>query len=211
YDDICAPSYLQRCVEVLETHGNDVVLAYPKTILIDPAGEPLQRYEDRMNLHDARPSVRLRRILRDLMLCHCALGLIRTAALARTDRIRAYMGSDKVMVAQLGMIGKFYEVDEYLYYRRVHPESSFKVNATPREYVKWMDTSKHPWISLPYTKLFYELFRAVLCSSLSVGEKARCLVQVLLWNPAIAPMKQALGTVLPTSLVTGLKHRLKSR
>ena len=38
HDDLCAPEYLERCVEILD-RDPDVVLCYPKTSIIDEHGE----------------------------------------------------------------------------------------------------------------------------------------------------------------------------
>ncbi|HMB96546.1 MAG TPA: glycosyltransferase family A protein, partial [Tepidisphaeraceae bacterium] len=37
HDDMCAPDYLEKCVECLD-HNPDVVIAYPRTLIVDEEG-----------------------------------------------------------------------------------------------------------------------------------------------------------------------------
>src|SRR5436190_3693526 len=48
-DDVFAPTSLERCVDILDKHS-EVVLCYPKTILIDDNGDPLRDYDDNLDL-----------------------------------------------------------------------------------------------------------------------------------------------------------------
>ena len=52
HDDICAPEYVERCVDVLDRMPQ-VVLCYTKSILIDECGTPLRQCRDGVNLRSA--------------------------------------------------------------------------------------------------------------------------------------------------------------
>src|SRR2546427_6914452 len=54
-DDVCAPQFLARCVAVLDRHPA-VVLAYPRTKLIDADGRVTAAYDDGLHLQAARRS-----------------------------------------------------------------------------------------------------------------------------------------------------------
>src|SRR6185295_11729061 len=51
-------------------------------------------------------------------------GVIRTAALHQTKLLRFHRGSDYVLVTELALRGKFVEVPEFLFFRRMTPESA---------------------------------------------------------------------------------------
>src|SRR2546423_2625235 len=65
HDDLCAPRLLERCVEVLENKP-DVILAYPKTMLLDEASGKLSEYDDRQNLQSPRASERFAQVLQQM-------------------------------------------------------------------------------------------------------------------------------------------------
>jgi glycosyltransferase involved in cell wall biosynthesis len=58
-DDVCEPQLLTRCLEVLEARPN-VVLAYPKTVLIDEDDHFLRNHDDRLHMPFPGPAERLR-------------------------------------------------------------------------------------------------------------------------------------------------------
>ena len=48
-------------------------------------------------------------------------GLIRRSALERTSVMPSYFGGDKIVLAQLSLIGRYHLLSEPLFYRRCHP------------------------------------------------------------------------------------------
>src|SRR5262249_28074703 len=119
-DDLFAPESLARCAEVLDREPS-VVLAYPKTRLIDARGAVIGEYEDRRHLDSARASHRFVEVCERLGLVHVYYGLVRTTVLRRTGLIRPFPGGDIPLVAELALYGKFWEIPEVLFFRRVHP------------------------------------------------------------------------------------------
>ena len=45
-DDLCAPDFVSRCVDLLETGGPSLVIAYPRTTLIDESGAEIGPLDD---------------------------------------------------------------------------------------------------------------------------------------------------------------------
>lgn len=122
-DDLSAPTSLERCLAVLESRP-DVVLAYPKTRLIDAAGTVTGEYEDHLHLVQHCPSDRYITLANNLGLCNAIFGLARTDVLRRVGPMGPYAGSDIVFLAELSLHGCFWEVPEFLFYRRMHPEAA---------------------------------------------------------------------------------------
>src|SRR5690606_3415564 len=79
-DDICEPSFLRRCVDALDADAG-LVLAYPKTLLIDAAGEVTGPLDDSdLALGSTDPVARLDQLLRHRVEWHPVFGVIRTDA-----------------------------------------------------------------------------------------------------------------------------------
>jgi glycosyltransferase involved in cell wall biosynthesis len=122
-DDLFAAESLACCVEVLEQRP-DAVLCYPKTTLIDKAGNTLGQYEDNLNLQDEDPCSRYRQVIRRLGLVNIIYGLMRTEVVRRTGLIGSYPGADEAFVSELALHGKFVEIDRPLFFRRMHDQAS---------------------------------------------------------------------------------------
>jgi glycosyltransferase involved in cell wall biosynthesis len=184
HDDVCDPTYIEKCVEVLDAAPPSVVLCYPKTILIDEKGAEIERYEDRMDLRQARCDERLAHLYRYLHLCHCGLGLIRSDVLRRTRGIDGFERSDVVLLVELAMMGNFYEHPEYLYRRRIHALNSFKAYTSAAAYDERMDPENRGRYAMPRTRLFIESFRSIRRAPIGWREKLRCAATLLaIWGP----------------------------
>jgi len=125
-NDLCLEGFLEKCVAVLDARP-DVVLAYPKAVLIfAPPGEAeyAQEYDDNLNLEQDSPSARFREYLNRERINNVMNGVIRAAALRETALNWQAPGSDISMIAELSLRGKFVEVPERLFVRRMTPETS---------------------------------------------------------------------------------------
>ena len=121
-DDFWGQEMLAQAVAVLDARP-DVVLCYPKTVLCDASGRAVENYEDGLHLMEERPEERFIRLLMTIGLSHQHLGLIRASALRRTALLADHLSSDINLLAELTLYGKFFELPDRLYYRRLHPES----------------------------------------------------------------------------------------
>ena len=125
-NDICLDGFLEKCLTILRDRP-DVVLVYPKAILIfaprgeEPYGED---YEDNLNLEQERPSERFREYLNRERINNVMNGVIRASALRETALNRPLPGSDISMIAELSLRGKFVEIPERLFVRRLTPETT---------------------------------------------------------------------------------------
>jgi glycosyltransferase involved in cell wall biosynthesis len=124
--DLCVDGFLEKCVAVLEARP-DVVLAYPRAVLLfsQPDQEPYaEEYDDNLHLEQERPSVRFREYLNRERLNNVMNGVMRASALRETALNRALPGSDISMVAELALRGKFVEIPDRLFLRRLDPETT---------------------------------------------------------------------------------------
>lgn len=122
-NDYCAPTQLERCVQVLDTEP-EVIITYGRTAFVDDEGQPLGEYPHDVEVLDARPSVRFERLCRELRANNAQSGLIRLATLRRTGIERAYPGGDMNLMAELALYGGFRRIPEVLLFRRMGVESA---------------------------------------------------------------------------------------
>ena len=84
HDDLSSPESLERCVEVLDRDPS-IVLAYPKTRIIDESGQTIADYEDGLHLMSPKASDRFVQLLERIGLGNAMYGLIR-ADILENDR-----------------------------------------------------------------------------------------------------------------------------
>jgi glycosyltransferase involved in cell wall biosynthesis len=119
YDDLHGPTFLECCVDILDREPL-VVLAYPKTKLIDASGRVISDYDDCLHLQSPKASERFIHLMQNIKLCNAQYGLVRSTILKKTALIGAFIGSDISLLAELALYGKFWEIPEFLFYRRLH-------------------------------------------------------------------------------------------
>ena len=180
HDDLCAPEYLERCVEILDREP-DVVLCYPKTTIIDEHGEFVENYFDGFNFRSPKPHERFRDFLFAPGFCTPLVGLIRASILKRTPLIGNYPSSDRVLLGRLVLLGPFYEVPERLFFRRDHPQRSARAYPDLDERLAWFDPARRGQIQLPSWRWFFEYLLAVRRVRMSWYEKLCCYVQMGRW------------------------------
>ena len=177
HDDKMTADYLACCMRAFESAPDDVVLCYPKTLLIDSDGTPLREHDDKMDLREDQPHQRLSRFARSWGMCNPVFGLIRRDTLAKTGLIRPYISSDVPLLAELSVLGKFWELAETHFYRRIHERSSRQGKLTLAQVATWFDpkASGPGWIH-PRTLVFFRILGIVNRMDLSLFERVRCMI-----------------------------------
>jgi glycosyltransferase involved in cell wall biosynthesis len=173
HDDICAPTFLESCLGVLDEDPS-IVLSYPKTIIINEEGRETEPYEDSFHFISQKPSERYREILGKKMLLNPVYGLIRAEALRNTHMIENYSSSDRVLLGELSLKGRFFEIPQFLFYRRIHPEKSTSANATVEQLALWHDPKKKFSTLTPKTRRFLGFFRAIWTAEISMADRLAC-------------------------------------
>jgi glycosyltransferase involved in cell wall biosynthesis len=129
--DYCAPQLLEKCVEAMNA-DTGIILCYGKTQLVDENGRPTELYEKDMSFSEPRPSERFARVCTQLWLNNIMCGVYRRDVLRRTRLHRIYPHSDRALMAELALYGRFKLIDEVLFFRRQGPETS-TTTGTPLE------------------------------------------------------------------------------
>ena len=181
-DDLSAPQSLARCVDVLDQQPT-VVLAYPKTRLIDEQGRVISDHDDRLHVQSPRASERFQQVLERLGYCHVAYGLMRADLLKQTRLFGDFLAADVVFLAELSLYGTFWEVPEVLFHRRFHPGASSRMDRIQLR-AFWDPSGRHRIYLREWTHLL-ELALAVAHAPLNATEKLRAggfLARRAIWN-----------------------------
>ena len=122
-DDIHEAEYLRRCVDVLQ-QDDSVVLAYGKAAFIDEHGQRLNEVDPGFDLQNDSVCERLRYVIRSKHWVNAIFGLIRSEVLLKTPLMPDYPSGDYTILGELSLFGKFVEIQEPLFLRRLHPGAS---------------------------------------------------------------------------------------
>lgn len=182
HDDLIAPSFLAACVAALDRDPR-VVVAYPRTRVIDGDGATLYTYDEPLRSDSPSPSVRFHDLICVSHPCFQVFGLIRSAALRKTPLIGNYVPSDRILLARLGLLGSYYEVPEHLFISRRHATQSVRA-AKLRERAAWFDPANAGRIVMPQFRTLYEYLKAIRETPLSGDERRRCHLTLLRWMGA---------------------------
>lgn len=117
-NDICAPTFIERCLEALE-RDSTVVLAYPRSSLFDESVELAQPYDRDIELLANEPAERFMGLQNRMALNNAMNGLIRREALLRASILGNFLGADLILMTELSLLGKFQLLDDRLFFRRM--------------------------------------------------------------------------------------------
>ncbi|MFN0089182.1 MAG: glycosyltransferase family 2 protein, partial [Acidimicrobiales bacterium] len=160
-DDLCAPGFLGCCVEGLRRHP-DAVVATTQAVEIDAAGAVLVTHGPLNRITETQAAQRFRRAVLEDVFCYAVFGVVRRAALSRTRLIGRFTGSDRVLLAELALQGRFLEADEPFFLHREHPGRSMNEHPDDRERLAWFDPARRGRASLPRWRLTAEFARAAV-------------------------------------------------
>jgi glycosyltransferase involved in cell wall biosynthesis len=181
HDDVYEPTWLERCVAALEADDR-LALAYTRTIEVDSDGNELERYRPLPYASDERPSRRAHDILSKRSRCFEAFGVAPRDKLEDTGLIGAYTSSDRTLILEIALRGRFYEVPEYLFLHREHPGRSMRAFPDARARRAWFEPGLGDKRAYPMWRLFAEYAKAVKRAPISLLEKARTASYVAIWG-----------------------------
>jgi glycosyltransferase involved in cell wall biosynthesis len=175
HDDILLQGFFTKCIDLLDDAGSDVQLCYPKSSIINADGEVTRDYEDRMDLRQELASDRLRHYFINCRLVNFVFGIWRTQALRTAGGLPTYAHGDRVLLAKAAMNGRFLEVDERLFQRRVHEEMSWRKTGAYEGFAAWFEVANVPRVVFPTWRTSWEMVRSVGRMDTSQDERFRML------------------------------------
>jgi glycosyltransferase involved in cell wall biosynthesis len=175
-DDVCEPAYLERCIEALDRDPG-AVLCHARTVEIDAFGKAVRTYDYRMRFGSPYAHERFRDLITVRHPSVAVFGVIRRDVLAKTALIGSYVSSDRVLLAELALHGRFLEAPEPLFLRRVHAGNSIWLGKHT-DLVTWYDARLTGTGSYPAWRLARELTMVAARAPLGPRERMLCLAQI---------------------------------
>jgi glycosyltransferase involved in cell wall biosynthesis len=180
HDDVCDSTFVERCVAILE-EDHSVVLAFSKTRFIGEHGEFLHDYNYKLNVSALESSKRFFDLaVRDHIVVE-VFGVIRSSILRQVLPQGNYVGSDRVLLGELALHGRFFEIPDYLFFHREHAQRSTKAFPSLHSRTAWFDPERAHLIVCPTWKLFVEHLASIRRVPLSRTERVKCYLQMVRW------------------------------
>jgi glycosyltransferase involved in cell wall biosynthesis len=183
HDDLYARDLLSRCVDALD-RDPQIVLAHSWTAFIDDAGTMTRAIEYPLDTASLSAPERFRSMLFDFGGDDDG-GVIRSEVLRRVAAKNSYHHSDRTIIAEIGLHGPFYQVPDWLYFRRDHADRAERTCPTVRTRCTNMDPRRanrlrHPTMRL-YGEYVWAYLTAIRRAPLSSAERRRCYRYLATW------------------------------
>ncbi len=190
HDDVLGPEFLDTCVKALDQNPL-AVLASPGSCYIDENGLVLpysaerggvvdragvcwpKLPEDNDDLMAGDPTVRFEAVMLNTVMCVEIFGLMRRAALLRTSLEGPFSGADKVLLAQMSLLGPFWLGKECLFYRRSHAEQ-FSASASGAYRARWF-SGRRDSMFIQQLKLLIAYCSSLSGADLTILQRCSCL------------------------------------
>ncbi len=187
-DDVHAPEYLKKCVEVLDNDPS-IVLCHSKSSRINEQGILVGTYDHKMRIGSSKIQERFGDLI-SIMTNPCwpIFGVMRKDILVRTPLHGDYRGADANLLVELSLYGRLYEVPEYLFLRRDHSQAytkrfcsnqQFKSSKVLDAQIAWW--SSNSWLNYTNLKNCYEFFNSVNRAPLKLSERILCYREIFKW------------------------------
>ena len=123
HDDFIEPTFLEECIAALEADPS-LVLAHTRTKVVSPTGDLVEYYNWPLRFDSPDPLIRWHDLLLNDHMCFQIFGVFRLDALRQCPPQGSYVNSDGVLLAQIGLIGRFWESDKFLFINTRHENQS---------------------------------------------------------------------------------------
>ena len=202
HDDLLEPPYLERCVDALRSEP-DAVLCHSAVRRIEGERE-LGVYDSGLGgAGGSSPAERFAAVVLVPHMCIEVFGLIRADALRATALIGSYRGSDRGLLAELALRGRFLQGPEPLFVHRDHAGRFVHGPWYDRAAcLAWYDRTlahRRVWHGWTY---YGALWRAVAHQVADPTERLRCYRHLLRW-----PWRERNLALLAGDLLWGIDPR----
>ena len=183
YDDLYGRDLLKRCIEALDDDPG-LVLAHAHQAIIDAAGDIVLKVDYLLNTDDPHAPERFRSLLMTVG-GDDFYGVMRSDVLRRTPLNGSYHHSDRTIMAEMALYGRFHQVPELLFFRRDHPDRAERAKPTIRSRSANMEPRRASRLRHPTVRLLAEyvggFVGAIRRAPLSSHERRECYGHLLRW------------------------------
>ncbi len=197
-DDLHSHGAIARCVELLEGDAS-VYLAFPRTRVIDDAGNVTQDYDDGDDWSSSSPSERFAYSLGRWGLSNPMFGVMRRDRLRYATLLGDYPASDLVMQSDLAIRGRFVRVAGEYYYRRMHAGCTDNLDAVAL--AQFFDPERSSAFENKALRLFRELARVVQRAPVTPRDRRRMWILLArrAWNARVTLAREFRHSIRRTS------------
>jgi glycosyltransferase involved in cell wall biosynthesis len=208
-DDVCGRDYLLRAVEVLEQDPS-TVLVWGKTVGIDERGQrvPVASEVTDMNLagsvYSQDPTIRFLRLMRNIWWVDGPFyGLIRAKALeAARWLLPRHIGGDQILLTELSLTGRFFELPEEMLFLRVHAGSTSRQKRTLRDRSRLVFQRDPGWGPIGWWRLFRGyperlLMYTIIIRNAPISARQKWICQQEVARAAVSWASLRVGQVTP--------------
>ncbi len=133
------------------------------------------------------PHQRFRELIRMDHNCETMFGVMRAVVLKRTSVHGDFPDSDRCMLAEVALYGKFHEIPDRLFYHRKHAQQMTKQFPSRQARMAQLNPDRRFLIVFPHFRQFREYILAIQRSPLGWKDRLRCYFQMLRWLRNNAP------------------------
>ena len=191
-DDLYARDLLKLCVEALDEHP-DVILAHSWTAVIDASDTVTQAVRYGIATDSPSAPERFRSLLYEVGGDDDG-GVTRMDVLRRATLLGSYHHSDRTMTAGIALFGPFYQVPDYLYFRRDHDDRAERAFKTVRHWCANLDPRRSDALRNPAIRLYAEYVwgyvNAIQEAPLTPADKRACYRHLAGWLASRASIKR---------------------
>jgi glycosyltransferase involved in cell wall biosynthesis len=216
HDDRIAPTFLAKAVAALDADPA-AVLCGSLVQVIDDKGEEIRIYDSdlRAARESERPSERFAVCILRSHRNSENFSLIRRSALERVEQMGPYYNSDKVIIAELALLGRFLQIDEPLIASREHKKraTSAVVRAA---WAAHHDSKGGSWNRFGHFMVYRDYIRMVHRHVKDWPERRKTYVSLIKWwaagNNLMTFCADAVAFMSPKAFVLArrLKHQFLS-
>jgi glycosyltransferase involved in cell wall biosynthesis len=183
YDDLYGKDLLARCVEALDADPH-LVLAHAYQAIIDGNGDIVLEVDYPLDTANPHAPDRFRSLLFDVG-GDDFYGVMRSDILRRTPLNGSYHHSDRTIMAELALYGRFHQVPELLFFRRDHPDRAERAKPTIRSRSANMEPSRASRLRNPTVRLIGEYVNGfvggIRRAPLSSADRRECYGHLARW------------------------------
>ena len=157
HDDWISPNCIGECVRALDENPG-AVMAYPATQCIDEFGHLIETVGAVMpDMETLTPARRFFSVVSEPATMFEIFGLFRRDALATTVLHGSYYGSDRALMAEAAILGRFVCAPRATFYNREHRLRSINI-VDKKARAAWQNTDAKKAISMEHWNLLVNLF-----------------------------------------------------
>jgi glycosyltransferase involved in cell wall biosynthesis len=179
HDDYLAPTLIEKCVKMLEQNPG-IVLCHAANNEINGEGDFIQVTANNEGTQKY-PYQRFHNLASwKAHKCEASYGLFRSDILGKTRLQQNYTNSDRTLLCELGLYGRFYQIPEPLFFKRYHEKNRY---VDWRGRMAWFkpEILEQGKVTFPSWMEFFDYFTTIHRTPLEPVDKLLCYLDMIPW------------------------------